>query len=287
MKLGVSLYSFHGYLNENNLGVKGCIDKSVEMGFEGIDIVEQITFSNHTEHINYATEIGEYCKKVGIEAVSYNIGSDFLNCKNLKDEIQRVKDKVDVAAAYGCSMMRHDATPGYPASVKHGRSFNHVLPILVEAYREVTEYAETKGVKTSVENHGFFIQDPERIEKLVDSVNHPNFGALVDIGNFSCADVDNAYAVGITAPYAIHVHAKDFHIKDGNFGNPGDGFFMTRAGNFLRGSIIGHGDVPIKACIQALRRAGYDGYMVIEFEGMEDPLKGISVGFKNLKNLMS
>ena len=53
------------------------------------------------------------------------------------------------------------------------------------------------------------------VEKLINAVAHPNFGALVDIGNFSCADEYNPASVGIMAPYAIHAHAKDFHIKSG------------------------------------------------------------------------
>jgi hypothetical protein len=39
-----------------------------------------------------------------------------------------------------------------------------------------------------VENHGFFCQDSERVEKLITQVGKENFGALVDIGNFLCVD---------------------------------------------------------------------------------------------------
>lgn len=280
------MYSFHGYTSDEKLGIKGCIDKAKEIGFTGIDLVEGVKFETQEQYIAYARDIGGYCEKVGIEAVSYNIGCDFLNNGTLESEIERVKGHVDIAEAFGCKLMRHDATRGYPSNITYGRSFDAVLPILAKGYRAVTEYAEKKGIRTCVENHGFFAQDPERIEKLVNAVGHPNFGALVDIGNFSCADVDNGYAVGITAPYAFHAHAKDFHIKDGNGDSPGEGFFQTRAGNYLRGAIIGHGDVPVRKCIAALRRAGYDGYMIIEFEGMEDPIRGITVGYNNLKRII-
>jgi sugar phosphate isomerase/epimerase len=75
-------------------------------------------------------------------------------------------------------------------------------------------------------------------------------------------------------------------MKDGNGEFPGEGFFQTRAGNYLRGSIIGHGDVPVRKCINALKRAGYDGYLMIEFEGMEDPIRGITVGCNNLRRFI-
>ncbi len=288
MKIGISLYSFHSYADPDKLGIKGCIDKAKEFGAEGVDFVEGPAFPTREEYMAYARDVGEYCRSVGIEACCFCVGSDFLNGSggDIDAEIERVKGLVDVAAAYGCKFMRHDASGGYPQSVKHGRAFDNALPRLVKGYKAVTEYARTKGIKTCVENHGFFAQDAERVEKLINAVDDDNFGALVDIGNFSCADEYNPRSVGIMAPYAFHAHAKDFHIKSGNGENPGDGFFMSRGANYLRGAIIGHGDVPVKQCVLALRRAGYDGYLMIEFEGMEDPLVGISAGIKNLKRIV-
>lgn len=287
MKIGVSLYSFHGY--KDKLGYKGCIDKVKELGGEGIDISEGPAFATQEEHLAFAREINEYCKQVSIELCCYCVGSDFINGSggDLDAEIAKTKLKVDLAEAYGFKLMRHDATGGFVPAIKHSRGFDNALPRLVKGYREVTEYAASKGIKTCIENHGFFAQDAERIEKLINAVASDNFGALVDIGNFSCADEYNPRAVGIVAPYAFHAHAKDFHIKSGNGENPGDGFFQSRGANFLRGAIIGHGDVPVKQCVAALKRAGYDGYLVIEFEGMEDPITGITVGMKNLKRIIA
>ena len=286
MKIGVSLYSFHSYAGNDSLGIKGCIDKAKEFGCEGVDFVEWGGGMTHEEYLKTAKEYGDYCKEVGVEAVCFCVGSDFLN-RDLEPEIERVKGMVDIAVALGAKCMRHDATPGYPNTVKTGRSFDAVLPRLAKAYREVTLYAKQFGLKTCIENHGFFAQDPERVEKLINAVGDDNFGALVDIGNFACADADHAYAVGLMAPYAIHAHAKDFHKKDGSLPAPGEGWFMSRGGNYLRGSIIGHGDVPVKQCIGILQRAGYEGYLMIEFEGMEDPLKGIRIGADNLRRFLN
>jgi sugar phosphate isomerase/epimerase len=107
-----------------------------------------------------------------------------------------------------------------------------------------------------VENHGFFCQDSERVEKLINTVDHKNFGALIDMGNFLCADEDPAKAVGRLLPYVFHVHAKDFHTKQGICTDPGEGWFQSRGGNFLRGAIIGHGDVPVVQCMRLLNAIG-------------------------------
>jgi len=65
--------------------------------------------------------------------------------------------------------------------------------------------------------------------------------------------------------------------------HPGDGFFISRGGNFLRGTVIGHGDVPVVRCLRSLKQRGYDGWMAVEFEGMENCIEGIRIGYSNLK----
>ena len=41
--------------------------------------------------------------------------------------------------------------------------------------------------QTMIENHGYFCQDSDRVERIITGVSHKNFGALIDIGNFLCA----------------------------------------------------------------------------------------------------
>ena len=121
--------------------------------------------------------------------------------------------------------------------------------------------------------------------KIVNGVANDNFGLLVDIGNFMCADEDPAYAVGVVAPYAFHVHAKDFTKKSGNGPLFCDGFFKTRGGTYLKGAIVGHGDVPVYQCLQTLIGTGYDGYITVEFEGLEDQKLGTQYGLNTLKKM--
>lgn len=283
MKTSVSTYSYGGYNSDEKLGIYGVIDHAKATGFDGIEFVE----GGWQNDPDGAKKIREHCEKVGITPVAFLVGADFLNWggDDGKEEIARIKKLVDTAADLGASMLRHDVTGGV-RSRTYGIGYDDLLPTLAERIREVTEYAEEKGIKTMTENHGFFSQDANRVEKLINAVGHPNFGALIDMGNFLCADENPNISVGIMAPYAFHVHAKDFFIKDGLEPNPGDGWFMSRAGNYLRGAIIGHGNARVAQSIRTLVRSGYDGYITIEFEGMEDNLAGIEIGYKNLKRFI-
>lgn len=282
MKLSVTTYSFGNYVNE--LGILGVVDKTAELGFSGIEFTDGAWTKDLDPEV--AKAVRERCAEKGLEVVAYCVGANLLT-DDLPAEIARVKKNVDFAAELGAKNMRHDMGWGYPASKKFGRSYDDALPTFVKATREIADYAESKGVGTMTENHGYFSQDANRVEKLINAVAHPNFGALVDLGNFMCADEDPTISVGIMAPYAKHVHAKDFFWKSGMDVNPGEGWFRTRAKNYLRGAIIGQGVAKIYQSIQILKDAGYDGYVTVEFEGMEDNLKGIRVGKDNLARFIN
>lgn len=287
MKIGVSSYSYFRLMGPGRMSIYDLVHKVCDMGFESIEFCGvQPTEGERIE--SCAVRLRELCAEKGIFIASYTVGADLLNGSggNLDQEIDRLKGEVQIAKLLNAPVMRHDATGGFPSAHSGARGFADALPILVKGCRAVSVYAADQGVRTTVENHGFFCQDSDRVEQLVNGVNHSNFGVLLDIGNFLCVDEDPAKAVGRLVPYVRHVHIKDFHVKRGTETEPGSGWFQSRSGNYLRGSIIGHGDVPVAQCLRLLRRAGYDGVLSIEFEGIEDPLTGISIGRENLSRFL-
>ena len=248
--------------------------------FAGFDVPEGMTKEDR------ARELRAYSEKIGLPIAAYAIGANFLNEEDLSDDVERACREVDIAEILGAPVMRHDVAWGFPGWYKGVRTFSAVLPRIAEGCRRVTKYAEKRGIRTCTENHGFFAQDADRIVALVTEVGNPNYGALCDMGNFLCADDNSAIAVGKVAPFTFHVHAKDFLVKSGMEVNPGAGWFASRGGNYLRGTIIGHGMVPVAQYIKVLKAAGYDGYVTVEFEGMEKTLQAIEIGIANLKRFI-
>lgn len=282
IKTSVSTYSFGAENGDDKLGVLGVIDKAAEMGFEGIEFVE----SGYT-NLEKADLLRERCAEKNITPVAFCVGANFAieDEAALMEEVKRVCGLIDVAEKMGVSLVRHDVAYG-AFNRTYNSSYDSAIPYMVKGITEVTKYAEQKGIKTMTENHGFFSQDANRVEKLINAVGHPNFGALVDIGNFMCADEDPAISVGIMAHYAFHVHCKDFYFKPGTEVNPGEGWFKSRGGNYLRGATLGFGQAKSLQTIGILKRSGYDGYMTIEYEGGEHPFWGIKVGLDNLKRFI-
>lgn len=271
MKFAVSSYSLYPLVKKGEKTEKQLIGLAKELGFDGIEFAE-IHAPQGADKIFYAEELKKECERVGVEPVQYSVGADFIYGSNgdLFEETERLKKEVDVAVALGVKGMRHDATGGYNDKDKKYMGFEHALPRITEGYRAVTEYAEKRGIRTMIENHGLFCQDSDRVEKIITGVSHKNFGALIDMGNFLCADENPVNAVSRLAPFVSYVHAKDFHIKSGEAFPPCDGFFKTRGGNYLRGAVLGHGNVPVFQILGILKDSGYNGYITLEFEGHED-----------------
>ena len=51
----------------------------------------------------------------------------------------------------------------------------------------------------------------------------------------------------------------------------------------LRGAIAGHGVLDLPAQLKLLKQAGYDGFVSLEFEGMEEPTQAITLGLDYLR----
>ena len=285
MRIAVSSYSFSAYLGDGRLDIFGAIRKTAELGFEGIEFTG-IDAPTKDDARARARKIRKAAGDAGLPIVCYAVSGNFIRAEGWKFEAERIRFEVEQAAELGVPVMRHDAAYGFPDNWQGERTFEAALPQIADGCRAVTEYAATLGIKSTIENHGFLVQDSDRCEKLMKTVNHPNFGWLIDIGNFLCADEQPTGAVKRAAPYAFHCHAKDFHVKDSSAADPGRGWFRSRGGNFLRGAIVGHGAVDVPACLAAIKQGGYDGWLSLEFEGIEDNMLALSIGLENLRKYL-
>ena len=280
MKIGVSSYSFSQYISSGKMTQLDAVKKAKEMGFDCIEFTELNPPEGVTKE-EYAKVIREEAEKCGIEISAYVVGADFAKIE-AEEEIARVKKCLDIAKILGVKLLRHDVMFSY----NEFRSFDEALPTLKKNIREVTEYAETLGIKTMTENHGYICQDSDRVERLITGVNHPNYGVLIDMGNFMCADENPAMAVSRLAHLALMVHAKDFKkIPFENY-NGEEKCFQTRGCNYLKGVSVGSGDVPVKQCVEILKRAGFDGILDIEYEGAEDCIEGLEKGLAFLRGII-
>lgn len=285
MKYAVSSYSFHSKIQSGEMTQLDTVRAAAEMGFDGIEFIDLTPCQNPTlaDQLAYAKEIAQEATARGIEVVAYTVGANLFHtsAEASEREVSRMCGQIDVAHALGARVCRHDVCYSHVHNAR-AYTFEQMLPTIAANARRITEYAADLGIRTCTENHGYIAQDSDRVERLLSAVDHANYGLLIDIGNFACADEDSARAVSRLAPFAIHVHAKDFYVR--SFGKePLVGSFNTRGMRSLLGCAIGDGDIPVAHCLAILKRAGYDGYLSVEYEGRDDCMQGIARGLAYLK----
>src|SRR5690625_1667250 len=284
MKIGLSSYSLLQALDAGEMSIIEAIQWVDDQGGEHIEIVPDLGFS-FKDNPELIEEIREKAAEVGIEISNYAIGAHFITetAEEFQAEIDRAKKEVDIANQLGAKFMRHDVA-SRPIPETTIKNFEKDLPQLTIACQEIADYANQYGITTSVENHGFYIQASDRVQSLINHVDRPNFKTTLDVGNFLCVDEDPVAAVKKNISYASIIHVKDFLYRPEHL-YPGEGWIQTTSGNYLRGTVVGHGDLSLREIIKVIKDSGYDGYISVEFEGMEECKQASKLGMDHVRRL--
>ena len=289
---GFSSYSFHSKLSTGEMTLPDVIDWVAASEGEHLELASlsddpASPIPNIASDPAFVDEIRVKAESAGVVLSNLAIGANFFtdDRAELARQVARVTAYVDLAERLGIRLMRHDvvAHAGHPGD--DTPLFEQALPSIVAASQEIAQYAATKGITTSLENHGFFVQAADRVRRIIHAVDEPNFRTTLDVGNFVCVDEAPEVSVAQNLPYAMVVHFKDFYIRPAE-ASPGEGWFRSRGGKHLRGAVVGNGDIDLAAVARALKASGFSGYASIEFEGWEDCLLGCERGITNAKHLL-
>ena len=289
ISFGFSSYSFHSKLSTGEMTLPQVIDWVAQNEGEHLELASlgddpDSPIPNIASPAAHVDRIREHAAAAGVPLTNLAIGADLTTGDPA--QIDRVKQYVDLAERLGITRMRHDVAPHAGHAGDDTPLFEQALPHIAAAAREIARYAATKGITTSLENHGFFVQSADRVRRILHAVDEPNFRTTLDVGNFVCVDEDPAASVAQNLPYAMVVHLKDFYIRPSDAA-PGAGWFRSRGGKHLRGAVVGNGDIDLRAVARAIRDSDFRGHVAIEFEGWEDCLLGCERGLAAAKALFA
>ncbi len=297
MMLGISSYSLDRDIAQGRMTLLDVIDWAAKQGAECMELVPfGFRFMDkETGALDdaFIRQTIAKAKDAGVKLVNYSVLADLCvdDDRAFEREIARIQHEVDVAAALGIPRMRHDISAFRRPLGENGIDhFDRLLPRMIDGAARITGYAKKLGVMTLIENHGFFVNGCDRVERVLNGVGDDNYQLLLDTGNIACMDEDPEVAALRLASRAKMVHLKDFYIRRRD---PGDAtqfdcagsWFRSLAGRYLRGAILAQGDLDVPAMLGALKRAGYDGPIAIEFEGLEDGPYATAVSLKNARRI--
>ncbi len=156
---------------------------------------------------------------------------------------------------------RRPAVRIFAGTQPKGDDWSATIGRCVVACREVSRYAETKGVWMALENHGGVTTEAKGLLEIVQQVDSPFFGVNFDCGNFGSAD---PYAeLAAIAPYAVNAQLK---------------VDLKRAGKLE--------NTDLERVLEILRNAGYSGWVALEYESAEEPKEAIPLWIEKLQKLV-
>jgi sugar phosphate isomerase/epimerase len=262
MKLSLAAYSYRDYLTGKKspkLDLFDFVNLAADMALDGVEPTSYYFPPNVTSE--YLNRLKLHAFSLGLDISGTAVGNNFCFPPGPKrdDQITLVQRWIDFAAELDAPVIRI-----FAGNVARGSTEEQAVAWAIDGINSVLPYAAKKGIVLALENHGGITATPAQILKLVNAIDSPNFGVNLDTGNFRGSD---PYAeIAQLAPYAMNVQVKTEIQR-------GDGHSREEA--------------DLARIVGILRDAHYAGYVVLEYEAAEDPLKAIPMHTKTLRKLIS
>ena len=143
--------------------------------------------------------------------------------------------------------------------------------LVLSSLRELMPCAEENGVTLLVETNGVYA-DTARLRELLNQIESDNIGALWDLHHpYRYAGESPETTVQNLGAYIKYTHVKDSVVENGK----------------TVYKIMGEGDLPMDAMMQALRSINYEGYVSLEWLKRYAPdLSDPGIVFPHFANFM-
>src|SRR3954468_1754060 len=257
IRLAIATYSYW-HFRPPKVAIETVIDRAAEFGAEGVDVLHR---QMESEDAGYVRKLKRHALSRGVALVCLSIHQDFVDpsAEERKKNVQHTIKCIELASTLGIPCIRLNSgrwnTIASFDDLMKARGEEPVLPGFteddgfkwcIECAQQCLSKAEEHGVVLAMENHWGLTRTPEGLLRIVNAVDSPWLGALMDTGNF----LEDPYAkLKQIAGKTVFVQAKTYF---------GGGEWYTLA-------------LDYKKIAGILRDAGYQGYVSLEFEGKEDP----------------
>ena len=260
MKLSLAAYSFRKYLKEEkppSMTLEDFIRLCADLNLDGTELTSYYFPENFGDE--YLNRIKELTFRLGLDISGTAIANDFcLPPGEARDKtLAHTRKWIDHAAVMGAPVIRI-----FAGNVPPGDDEAAAIARCAAGINESLDYAAQKGVCLALENHGGITATPGQMLKIIEQVKEsPYFGVNLDGGNFRTADPYSDLAR--IAPWAINAQIKTDISPGGK-----------------------REDTDLARVVKILADANYRGYVVLEYEGAEDPKTAVPRHIEALRKII-
>jgi L-ribulose-5-phosphate 3-epimerase len=269
VKLGISTYSYW-HFRTAKVPIEKVIDHASVLGAPAVDILHRQMDIEEKAPLDAAGRA--YCQKLkrhallnGVDLICLSIHQNFVSpdAAERQKHIDHTVKCIQIAHELGVPCIRLNSgrwntIKSFDELMKRrgeepqieGYKDDDAFKWCIDSIQKCLPEAERYGVLLGLENHWGLTRAPEGVLRIVDAVNSPWLGALMDTGNFLEDPYDKLKQM---APKTIFVQAKTYF---------GEGEWYTL-------------DLDYTRIAKILADVNYRGYVSLEFEGKEDPATGV------------
>lgn len=257
VRLGMAAYSFVNEFRNDEINMKEFIDYCYNLGLDGVELT---SYFFESESDSYLLELRNKCFHMGMDITGTAIGNDFItpDKQERQKQVEDVKKWIDKAVVLGAPSIRVFGGGDIPDDYTENDAYDWVI----SSMQECVDYAAQKGIVLAMANHGGFPVTSEQVIKIIQEIDSPWFGALLDTGNFL---KDWYRQIAEVLPYAVMMHLK---VN-------------------MHSTVEGAKPIPadMERIFRLIENQGYERYVDIEYE--EDaPYEDIPPLVKRLRKLM-
>lgn len=232
-------------------------------GFTGVEPTNMAELS--TPSLSNARILRNVADSLELEIVCFSMGIR-LECENWREKVEILRQYIDVANILGAKLFHHTLVPTLGMNRDELPVYSEIAPQLLQATEEVQTYAAKYGITCVHEAQGLVVNGIYNYEDFYSRISLPNHGIVADLGNVYFFGEDPNHFVSHFLHRITHVHVKDYLFKLGGHQFPGSKWYMNRQGDFLRGTIIGHGCIDFVPIFRNLIRTNYNGWYSLPLE---------------------
>ena len=263
IQLAISSYSYW-HFRTAKVSIETVIEKTAALGVPGVDILHRQMDIPEKEpltpaHRSYLQRLKRHAFRNGVSLVCLSIHQDFVDpsADFRRAQVEHTLKCIEIAAALGIPSIRLNSgrwnTIASFDDLMKARGEEPILPGHTEdegfkwcqdCIEQCLPRAAELGVVLALENHWGLTRTPAGLLRLVNAVNSPWLGALMDTGNF----LEDPYTkLAAIAPKTVFVQAKTYF---------GGGEWYTL-------------DLDYARIAKILADANYTGWVSLEMEGKE------------------
>lgn len=254
-------HNFSDYVRDK--GIEEAAEIALRLGFSSVEMLTGLVpeFENAISSVEEAKQVRLVLDKYQLPMSCYSVYVDLWD--NPENE-RKMMEQVEIAAALGSPYLHHTLLPCDKDEAAFS-NYDEAVCEIVEVAARIADYADTFGLTCIYEDQGYYVNGVKGFGKFWDRMKKrcKNVGICGDLGNILFVDETPQAFLEAYINDICHVHIKDYLWKD-TANCPGKYWAETKDGNWVRDTMIGSGVVDFEACMDILKKAGYQGCFGLE-----------------------